>query len=266
MLHYMNLCERGGTLVRAAQAEDVEKIYALKVEAFGKTSLPFTIYQSPKTVKYLRKLVNEQDDASSNHFFVAEQRGQIAGYYHAVSRYDRFILNYIAVSLEARGQGLGSALLAHFEDLGARFGHSKLALDVFSDNVRVKEWYLAQGYQAISSCFHVLVDLNLLPYSRSNLSWNEDAWQRALKNEEEWGFSKLQGYSGSCELSIGLIGGSRCKLLEHTMMSVEAAVEAVASRLALHRAELILSGLENVSEQWPILKQNQVFQLVKCTK
>jgi len=75
--------------------------------------------------------------------------GKLAGAYelHPSHRSGTGWLNYIAVLPEFFGQGIGLALLEHFELEAQRHGFGVLALDAFDDNVQAHGFYLRNGYQ-----------------------------------------------------------------------------------------------------------------------
>jgi ribosomal protein S18 acetylase RimI-like enzyme len=59
----------------------------------------------------------------------------------------RFLLDGICVAREARGQGVGSALLTAIEDEGRSRGFSAIRLDVIDNNFRAKALYARRGYK-----------------------------------------------------------------------------------------------------------------------
>ena len=108
--------------VRHARPEDAPVIFALKVEAFGRTFLPYTIYQAPQAVRYLRKLILQSMGLGNQRFVLVEDAARALAYYHALYRDAEFFLNYIAVAETVRGQAWGSFLLRHFEEAGRLLG------------------------------------------------------------------------------------------------------------------------------------------------
>ena len=61
-----------------------------------------------------------------------------------------YYLSDIAVTPEARGQGVGKMLLQHVEDKGRRQGFRRLALTVARDNKHAVEFYRRQGFRVLS--------------------------------------------------------------------------------------------------------------------
>jgi len=250
--------------LRIARLEDAPTLYALKAQAFGDSYLLYTIYQAPQSVRYLARMVTEAPKQSGQGLFVIEQDGQIRGYYHAICRTAQYFLNYIAVAQEAERLGLGSILLRHFEEAGKDIGCQMLALDVFDSNPSVRDWYYRHGYRLTDASFHIRLAMGALMGDGAPLLCQQDALVRALAEEEAWGFSKLACQCGSGRLTVGLIAGHACKLLDYSGLSVENAASAIASRFRGERKVLIISALPDLPSGWPVLSSEKVLRLGKA--
>ena len=64
---------------------------------------------------------------------------------------DRFLLDGICVAAEARGGGVGSALLAAIEEEARARGYGYVRLDVIDSNWRARALYERLGYMAIKT-------------------------------------------------------------------------------------------------------------------
>lgn len=62
---------------------------------------------------------------------------------------ERFLLDGIAVAPEARGLGLGSALLVAVAEEAARRGYDRIRLDVIGRNDRARALYERHGFEAV---------------------------------------------------------------------------------------------------------------------
>ena len=250
--------------LRVARPEDAPIIYTLKTQAFGDSYLLYTIYQAPQSVRYLARLITEAHKLSGQGLFVIEQDGQIRGYYHAMCRAAQYFLNYIAIAQETEHLGLGSTLLRHFEETGKDIGCQMLALDVFDSNPSVRDWYYRHGYRLTKANFHVRLAMNALIGDDAPLLCQQATLVHALAEEEAWGFSKLECQCGSGHLTVGLIAGYACKLLDYTGLSVEDAASAIASRFKGERKTLIISALPHLPSGWPALSTEKALRLVKA--
>lgn len=249
--------------VRYAQPEDASALYNLKVEVFGKTSLPYTIYQAPEAAGFLRHLIAEGLECGLHTFVLIEDSKQISGYYHALNRDADFFLNYIAVAEKSRGQAWGSFLLRHYEGTGRSSGFQQLALDVFEGNQIARYWYQRHGYRLHSVSFNARVSLNSIVDQSIALDCNDESWIQARQEEDRWGFSRIEFACGSGHLTVGLISNTICKLLHFDGVSIEQAVSAIAHTFRKQRETLILSSLPEIPRDLDLLSREKVLRLVK---
>ncbi len=64
---------------------------------------------------------------------------------------ERFLMDGIYVAQEARGQGVGTALLDAVVDEARRRGYSQVRLDVIDTNPRAKALYLHEGFVEVNT-------------------------------------------------------------------------------------------------------------------
>lgn len=69
------------------------------------------------------------------------------GYLEGISMQRRFYLSRLAVFENARGQGIGSALLSRAEEIARKRGDAEFVLDTW--NFQAEDFYARQGYQVI---------------------------------------------------------------------------------------------------------------------
>jgi ribosomal protein S18 acetylase RimI-like enzyme len=249
-------------ILRRAMADDTAAIYSLKQQAFNLTSLPYTIYQAPQSVKYIEELI-VSGSSLGHDFTVACLNQSIVGYYHAVYHAGEYFLNYIAVDRQKQGLGLGRALLDRFESAGRSVGCIKLALDVFHDNVRAVALYQSLGYQLADIRFHTQLGMAVSGSPPPPLLYGEASWLQAINQESEYGFSRLICQCGPGEVVIGLIGKRWCKLLSFSGVAMQDAISAIGSAFQETREGLIISGLAHLPNKWPVLRADKVLRLVK---
>lgn len=249
--------------VKRATPDQAQSIYELKVQAFGKNYLLYTIYQAPQSVRYIEQLIAQYPLVTNESFFVVEDTTHVLGYFHAVSRSTEYFLNYIAVDKSLRRHGLGRMLLDTYESSGRAMGYSNLSLDVFESNTPVQNWYLAHGYRQVGTKFHVRVATAALDEPAPVLTCDPNAFQEALEQERTWGFSKIELTGRSESVTVGLIGYSTCKLLAHAGLSVESASSAICRHFRDSRSLLIVSGLSQIPSTWRLVSQEHALRLTK---
>jgi ribosomal protein S18 acetylase RimI-like enzyme len=254
--------EISGLQIRRAQPSDAPRIYELKRAAFGETFLEFTIYQSPKSVGYLRALIEE--GMLSHNIFVAERADRVLGYYHAFHRAPDFFLNYIAVAPEAQGCGLGKILLKHFEAAGRASSHRSLMMDVFESNQAALAWYQRAGYH--SQTAHFLAKLAMSQGAdcrHAPLVYDHDAEALAYSEERAHGFSKIECTSGPGHIVVGLVDERFCKLLEYKRITFESAIAAICQHWSQDREALLLTLPPDYNLNWSFVRLEKLMRLVK---
>lgn len=63
---------------------------------------------------------------------------------------DRFLIDGIAVDRDARGQGVGTALLAALCDAGRERSYREIRLDVLPENIRARALYEREGFVVVA--------------------------------------------------------------------------------------------------------------------
>jgi len=76
-----------------------------------------------------------------------DQPEQPLGYLEGASMQGRFYLTRLAVSNDARGQGIGSALLSKAEQIVTKRGDAEIVLDTW--NFQAEGFYAHHGYEVI---------------------------------------------------------------------------------------------------------------------
>lgn len=256
----------GSPTIHRARPEQAPAIYDLLVKGFGGNYLPYTIYQTPRSVGYLAQLIAEAHRQSEQQLFVLKWDGRICGYYHAVLRERQLLLNYIAIASDVKGRGLGGALLRHFEEIGTDTRCHSLTLDVFGTNPFAREWYFRHGYHLAAESYHVRLTVDSLMNSGDGafpLSLDSTAWTRAREAEDRYGFSKVECECGPGHLTLGLIAGTAWKLLNFDGVTLEAAALAIAKHWRDERPILIVSGVRALPRIGTVLSADKTARLVK---
>jgi ribosomal protein S18 acetylase RimI-like enzyme len=241
-------CFMTGNL-RLAKADDAEAMLSLLRESFGE-ALRYTAFRSERSLPHLRMLINGSNPGGL--FVVADMGGELHGFFNAVLREGSLFLNYISVSAEARGQGVGSALLHCFHQLGQARRVSGYQLDVFERNRRAVAWYLSHGYEDCLRGVHVAMQpADIAARGQNRLKVSPEAWRAGLAHESLAGVSRVAGMVGNARVTIGLLGGDAAKLLTCIGAAPEDVLPAVADFVKGERAEL-LATFPTAPPTWPL--------------
>ena len=241
--------------IKPAQSTDAPAIYSLLCEAFGSSYLKYTIYQTPKSVLYLRNQIELARFQHSPSVIKMWEGQKLLGFYFAVRRCDEYFLNYIATSIRARGRGVGRSLLAHFESAAAEKGCSATGLEVFESNRDTVAWYRREGYRQRSSRYLARFELSAFRNGQGpDLIFNSEELERALSQEKAQGFSSISCPFAGGSVTLGIIGGDVCNLLKAKGSTAEIANAVARSGLGYRRWLLItttepigdISGLESI--------------------
>jgi ribosomal protein S18 acetylase RimI-like enzyme len=247
--------------IRRAGIDDAAQLYTLLCKELG-FGIQYTIYQSPKAISYLRKIIDGEPVLGYHHVVVLTLESQLVGFYHATKRDARFFLNNIAVVADVHGQGLGSLLLSHFEQAGREADCNEAALDVFERNEVALRWYWRRGYKSGASFYHVRLRIDDWCTENSpSLVCEKESLRQAIVEEEIQGFSKVDCSLAGEALVIGLISKNSCKLLQYHDLEVSS--RAVAHTFHRQRDFLILSGVDTLPVGGPVHQHDRYLRLTK---
>jgi ribosomal protein S18 acetylase RimI-like enzyme len=251
-------------IIRPAAYKDASAIYRLKVDAFADSSLPYSIYQAPKSIRYIMWLILRGSGPTGNYFRVAEMAGRVIGYYHAVLMGTVWHLNYIAVEHHCRHKGLGRTLLRRFEEEGSRLPVCQFSLQAFESNASVVRWYLSEGYTEGSR--EDLYRVGLLPTGTDAPSYPVEisALERASARCQEWfwGFSKMRTTIGPGTVDVGLINGNVLNLMRVTGLDSESVVHSLA-RVFCGKRSVLLMRQPDCSPRFPIISMDRSIRMYK---
>lgn len=131
--------------VREAAAADLELIAPL-FDAYRR------FYRQPSDLARTRSFVRARLDREDSVIIIALDQSEAVGFtqlypsFSSVSMARIFILNDLFVSPEARGNGVGAALLAAAADFGRRAGACRLALTTETTNTVAQSVYERMGW------------------------------------------------------------------------------------------------------------------------
>lgn len=226
--------------VRNAGEADAEDIFRLATAVFGDKQFLYTVYQAPQAKFHLRRLISAEDAKAA--IVVARQKNALIGYYQAVFAERDAFMSYIATDPRVESQGFGTSLLRDLEERALRHGCQRLVLDVFQSNGRAVAWYQRLGFKEESRC--TLYRLNLEDVQITDdtpLIVDQEQYRRALQEEQEWGFSRIECVRAASPVQLGIIGGHTCKVLQYNGFSVRELVVSVALSFSAARTYLIVA-------------------------
>lgn len=131
--------------VREATSADLDLIAPL-FDAYRK------FYRQPSDLARARSFVRARLDREDSVIFIALDQSEAVGFtqlypsFSSVSMARIFILNDLFVVTEARGKGVGAALLAAAADFGRRAGACRLALTTETTNTVAQSVYERMGW------------------------------------------------------------------------------------------------------------------------
>ncbi len=229
--------------------EDAADIYRIIVNSFYSTSLKYTIYQSSKSIKYLRDQIKKSQDNSNVEYCVARANGEPLGFYNAVEREKVWFLNHIAVADNARNLGVGQSLLDKYEESANKLCYKKVGLEVFQSNNRGYGWYQRKGYMEKGARY-------LYRYTIGSL-WNGNTpkaiieagnMERALLEECSAGFSLVKGKVAQQPIILGLINGDVCNIIDYEDMEILQVARAAANTMYAFRKWIIMKSAYPIQE------------------
>lgn len=122
-------------------------------------------YKQPSNLLVARQFLQARLQAGDSTIFVAETGHEVVGFvqlypsFSTVSLLPIYILNDLFVAPNARGQGVGAALLTHAQQWCRELKGKGLALETAVDNP-AQQLYERLGWQKDTHCFHYFWSAN----------------------------------------------------------------------------------------------------------
>jgi GNAT superfamily N-acetyltransferase len=256
----------GGLVIEPALPSQAVRIRSLLAAGLGENALNYTIYQAVESWRYLASLCTGSGEAREHLLVAAREEGNLVGYYHARFLNNTAFLNYVVVDPAFQGRGIGTTLLKHLESAVRQRGQDRLALEVLAPNTRAVSLYSDRGFTVTSRL--VAAEL-LLPQTRHpqgrglRLSMEEALWNRALEEERQQGFSKIELSHSKGPIVIGLLAGRVFRLLSSGQVPLQEAIRAVAHSLGRERPTLLLWGVPCVPVGCHVLRSEWILRMEK---
>lgn len=122
-------------------------------------------YRQPPDLALAQQFLHSRLAEASSHIFVAEQGGRLLGFtqlyplFCSVAARPYYLLYDLYVGADARGQGLGEALLRRAAQFGAEQGADRLELATALDNATAQRLYQRLGWQRDNDFYHYSLPL-----------------------------------------------------------------------------------------------------------
>lgn len=122
-------------------------------------------YRQPPDLALAQQFLQARLAEASSHIFVAEQGGRLLGFtqlyplFCSVAARPYYLLYDLYVGADARGQGLGEALLRRAAQFGAEQGADRLELATALDNATAQRLYQRLGWQRDNDFYHYSLPL-----------------------------------------------------------------------------------------------------------
>ena len=189
--------------LRPAVAEDATAIVALIREGFEPGLLELTIYGCDGIERYVGALIDGDRRGVDTAYVVAVRGGQVLGVAEMRRFAERQFLNYVAVTPEMRGRGIGNALLGAAIEAARRPGQSTLELDVLAGNEVALAWYRGLGFGDTSMTEWWAL---ALPAADRSSPTPVGGWAQAVASQRAFGFSEVSVEGPEGSYRVGLLG------------------------------------------------------------
>ncbi len=250
--------------ITSAERDDAAAIYKLILDAFGKCYLKFTIFQSDKSIEYIRDRIEIGNQEGSPEYYVIREGKTLRGFYSAVRRGNEFFLNYIATDPSRRLGGSGNSLLNHFESQASFIGYVRVGLDVFLSNTNAVAWYRRHNYKVERIRYFYRFDVDTLGNrNEGDLELDEVDLGEAIAKEKNKGFSNFEARFHGEIVRIGLIDGIVCKIISATDLSALAVASAAARFFRRERKWLLLTQENPIPEKIAAESMESVLYMIK---
>lgn len=189
-------------MIRDATMGDLDRIAALVRGSFNPALHPYMVYAQAGIGRFLAAFIAHPGAVTDRTLLVAtDHAGEAVAFAEFRHGGGDALLSYICVSAEARGQGVATAMIAHFLRVS---GPQRIDLDVFADNAAAISLYRGLGFQETSGTGWFARQLP--PPSAKATPLTIDNLPVALAAFESHGFCELQLRWRGNDVKLGRIG------------------------------------------------------------
>ena len=175
--------------VRFALPDDAERIVEIFRAGFPRHLLPYTIYDQPGIVDYLRGMVSVQKVRTTSVTTVATHHGEVVAWAQFHRHPTLLFLNHIYVTPDFQGSGLGRVLLRDAISLAKDPTQIYLGSEAFVENKKALSWYASLGLKPSDRLDWV--EIKPEPARSSPTWWSFDGLITGLASHRQFGFCRL---------------------------------------------------------------------------
>lgn len=229
--------------LRPATVEDSQAIATLMQEGVSGDVRGITIMGSPHLARYVADEIMAQ---RGDEYVVGTVQGVVVGMCSWRHVNMMLQLNHLYLAADARGQGLGTALVLDGLQRIRRPDESQLSVDVFYDNPRARAWYRSWG---MSPEYHVrwiqlpLPSVEPLEVRCCRVAGLEESHARYVR----YGFSQFTVSTTTATYQIGRLSHGLFRVSTGAILRDPAALQEL-TRIDPGRQLLCVGSVEDTSE------------------
>ncbi len=238
---------------RRAVPDDAAEVVRIFRAGFPPSLLPYTIYDQPGIVDYLRGMLRWQHVGTTSVTIVSTYQGKVAAWAQFHRHPTLLFLNHVYVTPEFQGAGLGRVLLRGAIDLVREPGQIYLGSEAFSTNKGAHAWYRSLGMEP-SDRVH-WVELIPEPVQGRRAWWSFDGLVTGLAAQKRFGFSRILLRTRRTAYVIRTLGRHFYRGNSFDILDDASAMTALHTLDPKRKLMIIASG-EGREPRYPIVAQS----------
>lgn len=240
--------------VRLAIPEDAEHIVDIFRAGFPRQLLPYTIYDQPGIVDYLRGMIAAQHLRTTSVTAVATYRGQVVAWAQFHRHPTLLFLNHIYVTPEFQGSGTGRVLLRDAISMVKDPTQIYLGSEAFSNNKKALSWYASLGLEPYDRLDWVEVKPE--PAKRVQTWWSFDGLITGRAAHKRFGFSRILLRTDRAEYVIRTLETRFYRGNSFDILDDPSAMTALHT-LDPNRNLMIIASSVGKDPRYPVIAQGQ---------
>lgn len=240
--------------VRLAMPVDAEHIVEIFRAGFPRTLLPYTIYDQPGIVDYLRGMIASQRLGTTSITSVATYHGHVVAWAQFHRHPTLLFLNHIYVTPEFQAGGVGRLLLRDAIELVKDRGQIYLGSEAFVTNHNALRWYGALGLTPSDRLDWV--EFNPEPARSEPTWWSFDGLITGLAAQKRFGFSRFLLRTARAEYVIRSLGRRFYRGNSFDIVDDPSAMTALHT-LDPDRSLMIIARTEHNEPRYPTVARGQ---------
>ncbi len=239
---------------RLAMPHDAEHIVDIFRAGFPRHLLPYTIYDQPGIVDYLRGMIASQRLGTTSITAVATYHGQVVAWAQFHRHPTLLFLNHIYVTPDFQAAGVGRLLLRDAVSTVKDPGQIYLGSEAFATNVNALRWYASLGLTPSDRLDWVEVTPE--PARHVPTWWSFDGLITGLAAQKRFGFSRVLLRTERAEYVIRALGRRFFRGNSFDIIEDPSALTALHT-LDPERSLMIIARSDNRQTRYPTVAQGQ---------